>query len=453
MGLGSLISDGIHLVEDVVDPNTSTPAGANPASIYQWFRGRQAPGTPSYEEAANTLQSMQSSLQDYAAKLSQAQQALSAGWTGSAADAAQQSFAPLNQSAQQLATHATDMDTHLTAQISQFNETKSKLVDVPSTPPSGPGLGDFVSMLSPATVPLGVVGIASADTSVSDYQSNAHANQQAYSGYQGPTNSQAAALPQGSTATAPPASVDQSVTAPPTATPVHLNGGAPSARGSYGSVRGSRYSGGYQGGNGMTTSPGANPTIPQVGANSPTNLDPGTTNVQGYTPPSSLTPPTVTNPSGPNPSGPSPNSGGSGGYSPTGGVGSTFGAGGSSGGGGYVGGFGLAGESGGGYGGSAAYGGSGGGYGSSGGGAGSTGSGSRSGVGAVGAEEEEEGGGFGSAAAGANGAVGAPGMAGNGRGGKGEGDSEHKAAAYLQENNPEAIFGTDEKTVPPVIGA
>lgn len=44
------------------------------------------------------------------------------------------------------------------------------------------------------------------------------------------------------------------------------------------------------------------------------------------------------------------------------------------------------------------------------------------------------------------------GMGGAGRGGRGEDDREHSAPGYLQENDPESIFGTDEKTAPPVIG-
>jgi hypothetical protein len=43
-------------------------------------------------------------------------------------------------------------------------------------------------------------------------------------------------------------------------------------------------------------------------------------------------------------------------------------------------------------------------------------------------------------------------MMGAGRGGKGQGDGEHKRAAYLVEADPDSIFGTDERTAPPVIG-
>jgi hypothetical protein len=43
-------------------------------------------------------------------------------------------------------------------------------------------------------------------------------------------------------------------------------------------------------------------------------------------------------------------------------------------------------------------------------------------------------------------------MMGAGRGAKGQGDGEHKRAAYLVEADPDSIFGTDERTAPPVIG-
>jgi hypothetical protein len=84
------------------------------------------------------------------------------------------------------------------------------------------------------------------------------------------------------------------------------------------------------------------------------------------------------------------------------------------------------------------------------GGAGGAGSGPRSGVGALAAEDAavENG------AAGARGTSGSAGMGGMGAGrggGRGE-DSEHKRAAYLVEGDPEGLFGTDEKTTPPVIG-
>lgn len=88
----------------------------------------------------------------------------------------------------------------------------------------------------------------------------------------------------------------------------------------------------------------------------------------------------------------------------------------------------------------------GGGFGS---GAGEHGPGARSG--AIGGEH----GAGGRGAAGAGGRGGAAGMGGGmGGGGRGQGgeDEEHTRASFLQEDDPEAIFGTDQITAPPVIG-
>jgi hypothetical protein len=78
---------------------------------------------------------------------------------------------------------------------------------------------------------------------------------------------------------------------------------------------------------------------------------------------------------------------------------------------------------------------------------------SRSGVGMASQATEESmlGGGGGLGPAGAPGEEGGmPGM--GGAGGRREEDQEHKSAQYLQEADPDALFGTDEMTAPPVIG-
>lgn len=62
-------------------------------------------------------------------------------------------------------------------------------------------------------------------------------------------------------------------------------------------------------------------------------------------------------------------------------------------------------------------------------------------------------GGAGAAAAAGRGGMGAAGMgAGAGRG-KGEDDAEHQRPTYLVEADPDDVFGTDQRTAPPVIGA
>ncbi|HVV22778.1 MAG TPA: hypothetical protein VHF06_25300 [Pseudonocardiaceae bacterium] len=154
--------------------------------------------------------------------------------------------------------------------------------------------------------------------------------------------------------------------------------------------------------------------------------------------------------------------GGMGGTGPGGfGGGDTFRGGSGTGGGGF------GGSGGSGYGGSGGSGGFGGsgtgssGFGRSGfgpGGSGGTGgadasSAARSGAGAAAAEESAMGRGI----AGARGVAGEPGSAspggmGAGRGQRGKDDEEHKRASFLVESDPDSIFGSDERTAPPVIG-
>lgn len=67
-------------------------------------------------------------------------------------------------------------------------------------------------------------------------------------------------------------------------------------------------------------------------------------------------------------------------------------------------------------------------------------------------EESMLGGGGGLGPTGAPGEEGGMGGMGGGMGGRREEDKEHKSAQYLQENDPDALFGTDEMTAPPVIG-
>ncbi|HJQ48210.1 MAG TPA: hypothetical protein VJ870_18095 [Amycolatopsis sp.] len=103
-------------------------------------------------------------------------------------------------------------------------------------------------------------------------------------------------------------------------------------------------------------------------------------------------------------------------------------------------------------------GGSAGGYGGGGASSGaSTGSGALTGgkaTGAVGAEAGAAGAAAKAGAAGASGTAGRGGMSGmgGGHGGKGGEDEEHQRPSYLIEEDPDSLFGTDEKTAPPVIG-
>ncbi|MCU1680106.1 MAG: hypothetical protein JWQ81_845 [Amycolatopsis sp.] len=170
---------------------------------------------------------------------------------------------------------------------------------------------------------------------------------------------------------------------------------------------------------------------------------PGQTTTSSYTPPPSsvYTPdPSTFQPGGFGPGGSS--SGGSSDSSGFGGAGSFGGAGGFGGGSGS---------------------GSGSGFGPGGGSSGASGVGGRGSLGAgsaAGAAADAEGAGARGAGAGAaGGAAGKPGAAGASSGarppgGKGEGseDAEHQRPSYLVEADPDSIFGSDERTAPPVIG-
>ncbi|WP_158888556.1 hypothetical protein [Amycolatopsis anabasis] len=96
----------------------------------------------------------------------------------------------------------------------------------------------------------------------------------------------------------------------------------------------------------------------------------------------------------------------------------------------------------------------GGGFGPGGSGGGSAAAGGASGAakpGGVGAAEAAAGRGIG--AAGAAGKGGPAGMGGMGAGrGKGEEDAEHQRPSFLLEGDPDEVFGTDQRTAPPVIG-
>ncbi|NIJ14588.1 hypothetical protein FHU38_004989 [Saccharomonospora amisosensis] len=61
-------------------------------------------------------------------------------------------------------------------------------------------------------------------------------------------------------------------------------------------------------------------------------------------------------------------------------------------------------------------------------------------------------GGAGAAAAAGRGGMGGAPMGGAGRGGQGGEDEEHQRPTYLVEGDPDEVFGTNERTAPPVIG-
>jgi uncharacterized protein YukE len=399
----------------------SSGNGAQAHQIYEYFYA--GPGTKGYHGAAQGLANVIPTMQGYNDHLTKAQQALSSGWQGGVADQAQQSFTPLTQNAQALTTHADGMHTQLANQADSFDTTKPKVVQVSPNAPSGPGLSDYASLLSPVTLFSGATNIASADAAISSYQQATQANQAAYTAYQGPTNSQTAALP-GNANLAPVTGPGTPTPGPVGTGPVGVGFGSQGPSGTSNRNSYNRYSGQY-GNTGSAGNTAPSSTMPGVNQTNPWNPGQGSTNTSGYPGPGGNN--TLNNPNTP---------GGGGGNNPYGGSG--FGGPG----------MGGAGYAAGGFGGAGGYGGSRFGAGSS----SATGGGGRSGVGGLGSEEAGAGRSGLSGAAGARGSSGMPGSGGAGKRGKGQDDAEHKTAAYLQEDDPDSIFGTDQKTVPPVIG-
>lgn len=192
MGFGSFVG----AAEDVFDPNRAAQAGTDPAQLHEWFHA--GPGTGSYQRAAEALRPVVGGMKNYPNHLIQAQQALAVGWPEG--DAAQQELGQLRAAAQQIAAHAEGLHAGLTAQISQFNDAQAKIVPMPAVPPAGPGLREYVGMITPT----GHADVVSADELVAAYQVDARGNQQAYRAYQRPTEQQASALPQGNRLPLPP---------------------------------------------------------------------------------------------------------------------------------------------------------------------------------------------------------------------------------------------------------
>lgn len=181
---------------------------------------------------------------------------------------------------------------------------------------------------------------------------------------------------------------------------------------------------------GLGTGQSSSGVTGQVGPGSSTGTYPGGTSASGWVPPT-----TSGGQNGPYPGGPGPGTGGSNNnfgntFLPGGGRG--YGPGDPRGGGGSAGGRGGGAGSGAGHG-------------------NGPGSGGRAGAGAFGADAASRGAGAGGAGGGRGGAAGMGGGAGGGRG-QGGVDEEHTRASFLQEADPDALFGTDEITAPPVIG-
>jgi hypothetical protein len=395
-------------------------------------------------------------------------------WQGNAADQAVSGAGPLADSADSASSSLKQASSALQNQVSAFHTAYNSVVDMPTSAPQNNVINEMVSGLGVNT-PL--------DQQISNYNADAQHNVQVYNSYAAQSAANAAELPTsfGSLPTPHP-----NITVVP---PAGGSVGGPSFTGATGpaSTGGSSPSGYVPPrSTGGTTPPPRFGTNPVGSGNPPAPRPPsggggvweqpggpGSTGLSGVDGP--IGTPGAGGPGFGEPGMP----GAGGGYPPgegyypggpgfpgeegfPGGVGGPGGMGGFPGEEGFPGGprgYGMPGE----FGGPGGFGGAGaGGFGGAGGGAGGagpagTGSASAGGPGSAavtpGAEEVA----FGRGGMLGGGVPGEPGgmgpMGAPGRGANGEDDKEHKTAEYLQEADPDALFGSDQQTVPPVIGA
>ena len=361
--------------------------------------------------AAGTLQQVHS---DRVTQIDQLNKSMDAAWQGGGASAAQAGAHPLGLWLQDSAGNLQKSHTYLNTQVESFGTVHKSVQEIAKDPPSA-GFLDGVNPFSDK------------DDQINKYNEVGKANVQAYTNYYNASGTNAGGLPQYS------AWEGNNLSNPP-------DGGGKFPGGPGGTGSGGGFSGGPGGGGGSFTPPNigntppkfdtkvpvgnvhTGPVVPPRGIGDPTNPPgsqfPDTTSTSSYVPPS--VDPSSFGPGGGGGFGP----GGGGGFGPGGGgAGSGSGVGG-------VAGFGP-----GGFGSGGAMTGAGG------------GAGAGAGAGGVGGMR----GGAAGGTAGRSGSSGMGGMGGAGKGGKGPGDEDHETK-YLVEEDPNELFGSDELTVPPVIG-
>jgi hypothetical protein len=380
-------------------------------SIYQ--RVHEGPGPSSMYDAREAALTLSDSQQDRADQINRLAEKISAGWQGEAGAGAAGAATPLAKYAiggsHKLVTTGNTLDEQGTG----FEHVKNTVKPVPENAPES----NFFNDLAPWETDL--------DKEIKQYQADSQHNIAAYDAYDGSSLDNENRLPQdfgeltdsGSNITVTPPG--EKPPPPPPERPPEVGG----------SGDGSGTGGGTRSGSSIGGPVGESRGAPELGQ------IPQTTSSAGF---QDIPRPTGFPPGTPvgSPGGPAPNQG----FGPI--SGNLFGPGGPGGGPG-----GAGGRPGGGFGPGGAGAGRGGGFGPVG-----SGSGQGAGAGAAAGQGPGAAGRGGAGAAGGRGA-GAGGMGGGMGGGRGQGgeDEEHQRASYLQEADPEAVFGTDQLTAPPVI--
>jgi hypothetical protein len=396
--------------------------------IYTRIRGGHGyEGLNTSETFTRDQATLQASINDQVYELNGS---MNQAWQGNAASQAVSGAAPLVNATDQANQSLLTASQTTNSQTSAFNTAYNSVVKMNPSAPQNNLMNKVVS----------IFGDTDLDKSIAQYQANGDHNVAVYNNYSSASSDNAAAMPT-DYGTLPDASPNFSITSQSTSAGAGSNfsGSAGSSTGTSSGGYGGTGSGGGTTGSGFTRTPSTGGNSGSTGAGNPGGSDGGSSGNDSPEQLADFNPGDTTTTGNP--------SGGLDEFGPGG-----MGPGGVNGGGSdtsrdnpYAGAAGAFGGAGGGGLGS-------GGAGANGlGGAGSesaNGSGSRAGVG-NGMNPASEEAAMSRAAAGA---AGEPGMAGGrGSGKKDEEDKEHKTAEYLQEADPDAIFGTDQLTVPPVI--
>lgn len=411
-------------------------------TIYENFT--TGPGGERLHGAAAILRKVEAEYEMWAADVRELTAKMESAWSGDAAGAARRGAGPLvveHEMARPELTTAQDLTIR---QVDSFDQAKNSVQPIPNQPEK-PGFWDNVTSLGGASDDY--------ESQMRGYNGANDQNVQVMRQYEDSSNYNASGMPQSYGNLTP----DQSeiVIGSEPKTPPPDDGGPPGERNRPPNINGTDQSGtnGWTPPGNVTTQP-AQTTTPS-GWTPPSSTLPGQPPVNtlpvnpppniGYPPPGGWPPGTL--PPGALPPGSRPPGGqfppgsrppGGGPYGP-GGPGGSGGPGsgqGMRGGGGGGGGFGP------------------GGSGAGGPGAGGPRSGAMGGAGGMfgGGDDHHNNQNRGGSGAGARGGGAPMGGGAGGAGGKGEEDLEHQAPSYLLESDPDAIFGTDEITAPPVIG-
>ncbi|WP_438387022.1 PPE domain-containing protein [Actinopolyspora saharensis] len=166
-------------VHDQLTPDIR-PEGTDGHQIYVWFH--HGAGTGSLDEAVRGWGKVSEKHSEVATELDGALGMMRSSWKGEAADSAESSVRPLREAADTASSRCREAGKALEAQSSGFNESKKNVVDVPSEPPT----------MNPVTVTTNPTGYAA---EAQNYQAQQQQNQMSLRGYGDTTGSNTGAVP------------------------------------------------------------------------------------------------------------------------------------------------------------------------------------------------------------------------------------------------------------------